>query len=67
MFSPYPVPSRRVIAWKDMKVLHDLETKQFFEATSVEVFPEFGDLPLYTLMLEPPQLMWEHSGKCLCG
>ena len=67
MFAPYPVPSRRVMTWKDMKTLHYLETKQFFEAAAVEVVPAFGDLPLYTLLQEPPQLMWEHSGKCLCG
>ena len=62
MFLPYPVPSRRVMAWKHMKILHYLDTKQFFEAASVEVFPEFGNLPMYTLMLELPQLRWEHSG-----
>ena len=55
MFAPYPVSSRRVATWKDMKTFHYLETKQFLEAASVEVFPEFGDLPLYTLMLEPLQ------------
>ena len=35
MFAPYPVPSRRVMTWKDMKTLHNLETKQFLEAASV--------------------------------
>merc|ERR1712051_387097 len=67
MFAPYPVPSRRVMTWKDMTTLHYLKTKQFFEAAVVEVVLAFGDLPLYTLLQEPPQLMWEHSGKCLCG
>ena len=50
-----------------MNILHYVETKLFYEAAAVEVFPDFGSLPLYELMQEPPQLMWEHSGKCLCG
>ena len=67
MFSPYPVASRRVLAWKDMNILHYVETKAFYEAASVEIFPEFSSLPLYEIVQAPPELMWEHDGKCLCG
>ena len=28
---------------------------------------EFGAIPFGALLAEPPTLMWEHQGKCLCG
>ena len=67
MFEDYPVEPRRLLSWKDEKVIHYNETKEFLEAAKVEVLSQFGSLPLAQLLSEPPTLMWEHQGRCPCG
>ena len=67
MFAEYPVASRRTVSWKDSRILHYNETKEFLKLAKIEVAEEFGSIPFSGLLDEPPVLMWEHGGRCPCG
>ena len=67
LFSSYPKPSRRTFSWKDPKVTHYNETKEFTSAARIEVVDSFKDIPFLELVEEPATLMWEHEGRCQCG
>ena len=54
LFQDYPVPSRRILSWKDTMITHYNETKDFCQLTGVEVLPSFGAIPFLALMDEPP-------------
>ena len=57
LFQEYPVPSRRILSWKDTMITHYNETKDFFYWTGVEVLPTFGAIPFLALLEDPPTLM----------
>ena len=67
LFQDYPVRSRRTVSWKDTRILHYNDTKEFFRLAKIEVSEEFGSIPFPGLLEEPSLLMWEHQGRCPCG